>query len=165
MDHCRNFGYFNYPRCWAHNEYQSWGKCWIWSSACQWGINIRSKVNCNELMEYAKNIDDNVVVSKMNAFLWTEAGQNEIIEDIKEKKLGIRNYLKGKSRLIFSILDVGICFPLESFLTVFCKYCWSWWLHPWDSRHDSTSTMDSLCNRCIINMLFDSAFSAFQDSW
>ena len=52
--------------------------------ACQWGINIKGKVDCNKLVEFAKNLDD-VAVSKTHAFLWTESGQNEIIEDIKEE--------------------------------------------------------------------------------
>lgn len=54
--------------------------------ACQWGINIKSKVDCSKLVEFAKEMDD-VVISKSHAFLCTESGQNEIIEDIKEKKL------------------------------------------------------------------------------
>ncbi len=54
--------------------------------ACQWGINIRGKVDCNKLVEFAKKLDG-VIVSKQHSFLWTESGQNEIIEDIKEKKL------------------------------------------------------------------------------
>jgi heterodisulfide reductase subunit A-like polyferredoxin len=37
-------------------------------------------------VEYAKELDG-VVVSKQHSFLCTESGQNEIIEDIKEKKL------------------------------------------------------------------------------
>jgi len=39
------------------------------------------------LVEYVKDLDSNVVVSKSNAFLCTEVGQNEIIQDIKEKNL------------------------------------------------------------------------------
>ena len=54
--------------------------------ACHWGINIRGKVNCDKLAEFAKEMDD-VVVAKTHAFLCTESGQNEIIEDIKEKGL------------------------------------------------------------------------------
>ena len=54
--------------------------------ACQWGINIRGKVDCNKLIEYVKDMDD-IIISKSHAFLWTESGQNEIIEDINEKKL------------------------------------------------------------------------------
>jgi heterodisulfide reductase subunit A len=54
--------------------------------ACQWGINIRGKVDCDKLVEFSRTIDG-VIVSKTNSFLWTESGQNEIIEDIKEKKL------------------------------------------------------------------------------
>lgn len=54
--------------------------------ACQWGINIRGKVDCYKLVEFAKEIEG-VIVSKQHSFLWTESGQNEIIEDIKEKKL------------------------------------------------------------------------------
>jgi len=54
--------------------------------ACQWGINIRSKVDCDELVQFAKGLDD-VVISKTHAFLWTESGQNEIIKDIEEKNL------------------------------------------------------------------------------
>ena len=54
--------------------------------ACHWGINIKGKVDCDKLVEYVKDIED-VIISKANAFLWTEAAQNEIIEDIKEKNL------------------------------------------------------------------------------
>ena len=55
--------------------------------ACQWGINIRSKVDCDELVEYVKSFGDEIIISKKNAFLWTDNAQNEIIEDIKEKNL------------------------------------------------------------------------------
>ena len=54
--------------------------------ACQWGINIKSKVDCDKLVEYAKTMDD-VIIAKSHAFLCTESGQNEIIADIKEKGL------------------------------------------------------------------------------
>ena len=54
--------------------------------ACQWGINIKGKVDCDKLVEFAKEMDG-VVISKSHAFLCTESGQNEIIEDIKEKNL------------------------------------------------------------------------------
>jgi len=54
--------------------------------ACQWGINIRRKVDCDKLVEFAKEMDE-VIISKSHAFLCTESGQNEIIEDIKEKGL------------------------------------------------------------------------------
>lgn len=43
-------------------------------------------MDCSKLVEFAKEMDD-VVISKSHAFLCTESGQNEIIEDIKEKKL------------------------------------------------------------------------------
>ena len=55
--------------------------------ACQWGVNIRTKVDCDELVEYVSNTFDDVVIAKKNAFLWTDNAQNEIIEDIKEKNL------------------------------------------------------------------------------
>lgn len=55
--------------------------------ACQWGVNIRAKVDCDELVEYVSNTFDDVIISKKNAFLWTDNAQNEIIEDIKEKNL------------------------------------------------------------------------------
>jgi len=54
--------------------------------ACQWGINIKRKVDCDKLVEFAKGLDD-VVISKTHAFLWTESGQQEIINDINEKNL------------------------------------------------------------------------------
>jgi heterodisulfide reductase subunit A len=54
--------------------------------ACQWGINIKGKVDCDKLVEFAKSFDD-VVIAKSYPFLCTESGQNAIIEDIKEKKL------------------------------------------------------------------------------
>jgi heterodisulfide reductase subunit A len=54
--------------------------------ACQWGINIKGKVDCDKLVEFAKTFDD-VVISKSHPFLCTESGQNAIIEDIKEKNL------------------------------------------------------------------------------
>ena len=54
---------------------------------CEWGINIRSKIDVNELLTYAESLGDEIVVSKKNAFLWTDNAQNEIIEDIKEKDL------------------------------------------------------------------------------
>lgn len=53
----------------------------------KWGINIRSKVDCDELIEYVKNFGEEIVIAKKNAFLWTDNAQNEIIEDIKEKSL------------------------------------------------------------------------------
>jgi heterodisulfide reductase subunit A len=43
-------------------------------------------VDCDKLVDYAKKLG-NVVVSKSHSFLCTESGQNEIIQDIKEKKL------------------------------------------------------------------------------
>ena len=52
---------------------------------CEWGINIRSKVDVNALVSYAESLGDEIVISKKNAFLWTDAAQNEILEDIKEK--------------------------------------------------------------------------------
>ena len=54
---------------------------------CEWGINIRGKIDCDKLAEYVKNLDDDIIISKKNAFLWTDAAQNEIIEDIEEKDL------------------------------------------------------------------------------
>jgi heterodisulfide reductase subunit A len=54
--------------------------------ACQWGINIKGKVDCDKLVEFAKSFDD-VIIAKSHPFLCTESGQNAIIEDIKEKKL------------------------------------------------------------------------------
>ena len=33
--------------------------------ACQWGINIKSKVNCDELVEYVKNeFPEEIIISK-----------------------------------------------------------------------------------------------------
>ena len=43
-------------------------------------------MDCDKLVEFAKEMDG-VVISKSHAFLCTESGQNEIIEDIKEKNL------------------------------------------------------------------------------
>jgi len=43
-------------------------------------------VDCDKLVEFAKEMDE-VIISKSHAFLCTESGQNEIIEDIKEKGL------------------------------------------------------------------------------
>ena len=40
-----------------------------------------------ELVEYAKSFSEEIIVSKKNAFLWTDNAQNEIIQDIKEKGL------------------------------------------------------------------------------
>ena len=54
--------------------------------ACHWGINIKGKVDCDKLVEFANSLDG-VVISKTNAFLWTESGQNEIMADIEEKGL------------------------------------------------------------------------------
>ena len=44
-------------------------------------------MDCDKLVEFAKEMDEDVIVSKSHAFLCTESGQNEIIEDIKEKGL------------------------------------------------------------------------------
>ena len=56
--------------------------------ACQWGVNIRSKVDCDELTKFVKDkFPDEIVISKKNPFLWTDSAQNEIIEDIKENNL------------------------------------------------------------------------------
>ena len=55
--------------------------------SCEWGINIKSKIDVNELVDYAQSLGDEIVLSKKNGFLWTEAAQNEIMEDIKEKNL------------------------------------------------------------------------------
>ena len=56
--------------------------------ACQWGVNIRSKVDCDELTKFVKDkFPDEIVISKKNPFLWTDTAQNEIIEDIKENNL------------------------------------------------------------------------------
>jgi heterodisulfide reductase subunit A len=70
-----------------HNQRkEEQGKRRIGYYACQWGINIKGKVDCDQLVEFAKNFDD-VVISKSHPFLCTESGQNAIIEDIREKKL------------------------------------------------------------------------------
>ena len=55
--------------------------------ACHWGININSKVDCDKLVEFVKDLDESIIISKKNAFLCTDAAQNEIIEDIEEKNL------------------------------------------------------------------------------
>ena len=55
--------------------------------SCEWGINIRSKIDVNELVSYAQSLGDEIVLSKKNGFLWTDAAQNEIMADIKEKTL------------------------------------------------------------------------------
>ena len=55
--------------------------------SCEWGINIKSKIDVNALVDYAQSLGDEIVLSKKNGFLWTEAAQNEIMEDIKEKNL------------------------------------------------------------------------------
>ena len=55
--------------------------------SCEWGINIRRKIDVNELVAYAKSLGDEVIISKKNAFLWTENAQNEIMADIKENNL------------------------------------------------------------------------------
>ena len=52
---------------------------------CEWGVNIRSKIDCDKLVEYVKDLSDEIIISKKNPFLWTDTAQNEILEDIKEK--------------------------------------------------------------------------------
>ena len=60
--------------------------------ACQWGINIRSKVDCDELVEYVKGFGDEIIISKKGVFLkWLElnnkmGGQNKIPRLSNERK-------------------------------------------------------------------------------
>lgn len=53
---------------------------------CHCGVNISSVIDVDELVNYAKTLD-NVVLSRDNIFTCSAPGQNSIIEDIKETGL------------------------------------------------------------------------------
>jgi heterodisulfide reductase subunit A len=62
------------------------GKPRIGVYVCHCGLNIAGSVNCEDVAEYAENLDD-VIISKHNRYTCSEPGQEEIKQDIKEHGL------------------------------------------------------------------------------